>query len=92
MGIKIIRNDGVEAYGTNTQNERIELQLKEDGTIECVFDTFDLVAAQYYIDVAFRSQGMLIYDYKTRAIDFEIYYPIYEVGVAHVNHVWNFDE
>lgn len=92
MGIKIIRNDGVEAYGTNTQNERIELQLKEDGTIECVFDTFDLVAAQYYIDVAFRSQDMLIYDYKTRAIDFEIYYPIYEVGVAHVNHVWNFDE
>lgn len=90
MGIKIIRNDGVEAFGTNTQNERIKLQLKEEGIVECTFDTFNLVAAQYYIDVAFRSQDMLVLDYKTRAFDFEMYYPIYEIGISHIDHIWNF--
>ena len=88
MGLKIYRNDEVNAYGTNTQNERIDLNIGEEGWVECHFEKFNLVAAQYYIDIAFRTQEMLIYDYKTKILAFETYYPIYEEGIAHLDHAW----
>lgn len=90
MGIKIYRNDGMNAYGTNTQNERIKLNIQREGWIECCFEKLNLVAAVYYVDIAFRTQDMLIYDYKTKIQEFEMYDSIYEEGIAHLDHSWNF--
>lgn len=91
MGIKIYRNDDTNAYGTNTQNERIKLEIKDEGWIECCFEQFNLVASEYYIDIAFRTQDMLIYDYKTKILKFETYYTIYEEGIAHLEHSWHIE-
>lgn len=88
MGIKIYRNDGVNAYGTNTQNERIKLSIQDEGWIECCFENLNLVAAVYYLDLAFRTQDMLIYDYKTKIQQFETYHSIYEEGISHLDHSW----
>lgn len=88
MGIKIYRNDGIHAYGTNTQNERIKLETDEEGWIECCFEKMNLVAAVYYVDIAFRTQDMLIYDYKTKIQEFETYHSIYEEGISHLEHSW----
>lgn len=88
MGIKIYRNDGIHAYGTNTQNERIKLETDAEGWIECCFEKMNLVAAVYYVDIAFRTQDMLIYDYKTKIQEFETYHSIYEEGISHLEHSW----
>ena len=64
------------------------MNIGEEGWVECHFEKFNLVAAQYYIDIAFRTQEMLIYDYKTKILAFETYYPIYEEGIAHLDHAW----
>lgn len=90
LGIKIYRNDGTNAYGTNTQNERMKLQLYGKGWIECCFEKLNLTAAVYYLDLAFRTQDMLIYDYKTKIQMFETYGSIYEEGIAHLDHSWAF--
>lgn len=91
MGIKIYRNDGIHAYGTNTQNERVTLKVCKSGWIACCFEKLNLAAAVYHLDVAFRTQDMLIYDYKTKIITFETYYSVYEEGIAHLDHHWTFD-
>ena len=88
IGLKIYRCDNVNAYGTNTQNERLKIELKEEGWIECYFPKLDFVASEYSIDIAFRSQDMLIYDYKTKILTFVTYYSVYEEGIAHLDHVW----
>lgn len=92
MGIKIYRNDDVNAYGTNTQNERIDILLQKEGCIICEIEKLNLVTGKYFVDVAFRTQDMLLYDYKTKAIKFETYYPIYEEGICHIDHKWVFEE
>lgn len=92
MGIKIYRNDNTNAYGTNTQNERVNVVLFNNGIVECRFASLNLISAQYKVDIAFRSMDMMIFDYKTNIIEFETFDSLYEEGVARLNHSWNFYE
>ena len=56
--------------------------------MDCIFDKLDFVSSEYYVDVAFRARDMLIYDYATKATSFITYHPIYEEGIAHLEHKW----
>jgi ABC-2 type transport system ATP-binding protein len=91
IGLKLYRNDNINSFGTNTQNERIQVTLQKKGHILCKFDKFNLIAGEYILDIAIRSHEMFAYDYKSHAISFVIYNSIYEEGIAHLDHSWEFN-
>lgn len=90
IGLKLYRNDNVNVFGTNTQNEHIQVKLNEKGYIQCCFDKFNLIAGEYFLDVAIRSKDMFAYDYKSHAAHFYIYNTYYEEGIVHLDHQWKF--
>lgn len=89
IGLRIYRCDNVNAYGINTQNERLTLKLDGEGWVECYFPQWSFVASQYHIDIAIREENMLLCDYKTNIITFVTYNPVYEEGIAHLEHEWH---
>ncbi|SHK68125.1 ABC-2 type transport system ATP-binding protein [Anaerocolumna jejuensis DSM 15929] len=91
IGLKLYRNDNIISYGTNTQNERIKVDLKKEGVINLYIDKLNLIAGEYILDIAIRSQHMFAYDYKSHAIKFTIYNSIYEEGIIHLDHEWKFE-
>ncbi|MDD6279095.1 MAG: ABC transporter ATP-binding protein [Ruminococcus sp.] len=92
IGLMFYRNDKLQCYGTNTQRERLtNFTLKDEGTITCDIDRLNLVAGSYWIDIAIRDNDMFAYDYKTAAVRFTVYNSVAEVGVAKLDHKWNFD-
>ena len=91
IGLLFYRVDNVQCYGTNTQRERVPaFKLNESGEILCHFDKLNLVEGSYWIDIAVRSQDMFAYDYKARAVRFNVYSGIQEVGIARLEHTWSF--
>lgn len=88
MGLKIYRNDMVNAFGINSKNERFDLDLKDEGWIELFFPEWNFVQGQYHLDVAIREENMLICDYKTKIVTFTTYSQIVEDGIAHLDHEW----
>ena len=92
VGILVFRNDGVIAYGTNTKNEAIKnIKLKSNGTISFKIDKLNLVTGQYWIDIAIRKWDMFAYDYCSKGYVFDVMSAYNEVGVAKIEHEWEFD-
>lgn len=92
IGLLLFRNDKITCYGTNTKRELIqEIHLKENGIISCEIDKLNLIAGTYWFDIAIRSRDMFAYDYKEKAVDFTVYSDIKEIGIAKLDHKWNFD-
>ncbi len=90
MGVKIYTTDNVTAYGFNSQFDREQLDLeKEQEWITVDFPQWNLGVGRYYVDIAFREENMTICDYKNKAIEFTVYYPIVESGIAHLPHTWS---
>ena len=90
IGLKLYRNDNVNSFGTNTQNEHVQVILQDKGSILCHFDKLNLIAGEYILDIAIRSQEMFAYDYKSHAAQFVIYNTVYEEGIVHLDHYWEF--
>ncbi len=91
LGIKIYRNDNVVAYGINSTNDRQRFTLAKDGVIEVIFPQWNFVQGKYYIDVAVRKENMMICDYQTRVVSFTTYFSCNEDGIAHLDHVWSWN-
>lgn len=91
LGLLIFRNDGIVCYGTNTQREHIgPLNLSRKGQISCRFEKMNLVSGQYWIDVAIRNWDMFAYDYCAKSCEFEVLSLNTEVGIARLDHKWDF--
>ncbi|MDF2611941.1 MAG: transporter ATP-binding protein [Lachnospiraceae bacterium] len=90
IGLKLYRNDNVNSFGTNTQNEHVQVKLQKNGYIYCYIEKLNLIAGEYILDVAIRSQQMFAYDYKSHATQFVVYNSIYEEGIVHLDHIWDF--
>lgn len=91
IGLLIFRNDNVIAYGTNTKNEKISnIELLEKGVIKLEIEKLNLVSGQYWIDVAIRKNDMFAYDYCSKGFVFDIMSTSNEVGIARIEHNWDF--
>lgn len=91
LGLLFFRNDGIVCYGTNTQRERLKpLRLNEKGEIYCKISKLLLVPGEYWIDVAIRKYDMFAYVYQAKAVKFKMFSLVDEVGVARLEHTWEF--
>ncbi len=88
LGLKIYRNDNVHVFGINSQNEGIDINLKDEGYVEIFFPHWNFVQGEYHLDVAFREENMTICDYQTKALTFTTYNQVFEAGIMHLGHRW----
>lgn len=89
FGIGIFRNDGIRCYGTNTQNNRLKVTLKDSGSLEIVLEEFEILPGEYWIDVALHDEFSIIYDFISGAYRFNVFSSTSDVGVAMLKHRFN---
>ncbi len=93
FGIGLFNANGVSCYGTNTDIERFQpTELRGVGTIRVRIPAINLVAGNYYLDVAVHRRDGTPYDYHRGLYSFRLNSDIGDVGVARVPHEWEFDD
>ena len=89
-GFGILRNDGVNVFGTNTFLDNIKITDKsnDEGTIIIDIPQFDLISGHYTLDIALQAVDNSPYDYFRQCLEFDVYSNIQDVGVCRVGHSW----
>lgn len=88
FGIGVYKMDGYCCYGTNTHIDGEKMKLDDTGVIEVSIEHLNLVAGEYYLDVACHHENGTPYDYITRALTFNVKSYEEEIGVAYLPHQW----
>lgn len=89
FGVGITRSDGVLAFGTNTDIERVECgDLKSEGVIRCILKGISLSEGSFSLDVAVHAQDGYPYDYRKEVIHFIVRSPKKRVGVTDMLTEW----
>jgi lipopolysaccharide transport system ATP-binding protein len=89
FGIMILREDGVQCYGTNTAIDEVPLPpLGAAGSVEVLLERLDFVAGTYYLDVAVQAKDGQPYDYHHRLYAFTITSEHQDVGICRIPHCW----
>ncbi|MCC8136454.1 MAG: ABC transporter ATP-binding protein [Clostridiales bacterium] len=92
IGLKFIRNDALVCYGTNTEREQIKnIPFHEKGRLFCNIEKLNLTPGEYWIDIAFRNYDMTMLDYAEKSCSFQMYSTVNEIGVARLDHTWEFE-
>lgn len=92
FGIGIFRSDGVQCFGTNTKIEQMPLfHLEKDGCFSLNLKEVSLLPCEYWVDIAIECGYGIPVDYFTKALRFEIYSEINDVGIVRINHTWKSD-
>ena len=87
FGFGILRNDGLNCYGTNSFIDDFEkIKLNEMGTVEILIDHLDLLEGEYNLDIAFHDEYGMPYDYIRKVKKFDIYSKIKDSGVFRITH------
>ncbi len=95
FGIGIIRNDGLQCYGTNTVIENIPLQaesLGDSGTVVVDITNNTLIEGEYDLDVAIHKPDGFAYDYYRACLRFTVFSVIKDAGVMRLEHEWHIAE
>lgn len=91
LGISIFRNDGLLCYGTHTRIDGVEeFDLEKNGMAVIRFENVNLIAGEYFIDFAITSNIDCAVDYYKNAYSFQIYSTFDDIGVARLDHTWEF--
>lgn len=88
FGIGVFKMDGYCCYGTNTHIDNEMIKLDNNGVIEVSIEHLNLVAGEYYLDVACHHENGTPYDYITKALTFNVKSYEEEIGVAYLPHQW----
>lgn len=89
LGFAIFRSDGLWVFGTNTRIDRFDnFYLDKDGNYKVKFDSVNLLAGEYWVDVTIEySEGVPV-DYFRHAIEFNIVSNVNDAGVVRFEHEW----
>ncbi len=92
FGVGIFRVDGLQCYGVNTNIDRLgDIALKPKGTIKFIIHSNDLLAGDYWLDVAIHKEDGFSYDYWKQCLYFRVYSDINDAGILRVNHEWELE-
>ena len=90
IGIGIFRVDGLNITGTNTRIDKLPVfDLTEDGAVEIDIKDLNLLANNYWLDVAIERGAGIPVDYWRDCKRFQVFSKKDEVGVLSLTHNWN---
>lgn len=93
FGIGILRLDGVCLHGTNTEIERIKVEVPEnavgaEGVFRYKLKSLQMLAESYFLDVAAHRSDGLPYDYHHQLYQFSVKSEVAYAGVYVPDHEW----
>jgi ABC-type polysaccharide/polyol phosphate transport system ATPase subunit len=89
FGIAWHRPDGTLVGGHNTDLDGMApLRLDRDGEVSCAYDSLELAAGEYLLDVAVHSRGGLAYDYWCDAARIRVTSTVEWPGIWAPKHRW----
>lgn len=89
FGIAIYRQDGVWAYGTNTDIDGLTIaQVHGPGVVRFCLPALHLLEGQYWLAVAAHSRDGTPYDYWQHCWSFSVYSRLRDAGVYRPEHRW----
>ncbi|MDO8506892.1 MAG: Wzt carbohydrate-binding domain-containing protein, partial [Candidatus Limnocylindria bacterium] len=88
FGLTIYRDDGSSVYGTNTENDGLDVRTKREGVVSFCSDRLPLLPARYELDVAVVSPEHHTYDYHSKRYAFQVTGPAGELGTTRIQHRW----
>ncbi len=92
FGVGIFNPNGVCCYGTNTDIEKFEAgSLTGEATVRVVIPELNLIEGTYYLDAAVHRRDSFTYDYQRGLCRFRTTSTVGDVGVARLQHTWEFD-
>jgi len=92
FGIGVFNPNGVCCYGTNTDIEKFEAgSLTGEATVRVVIPELNLIEGTYYLDAAVHRLDGFAYDYHRGLCRFRTTSAVGDVGIARVQHAWEFD-
>ncbi len=92
FGIGIFRDDGVQAYGTNTQIEYDRLvPVRREGQTVVTVTGNHLLPARYRLDVAVHAEDGTPYDDIRTVVSFEITAVRRDIGLCRLDNFWTVD-
>lgn len=92
FGLGIFNSNGVCCYGTNTDIEKFEAgSLTGEATVRVVIPELNLIEGTYYLDAAVHRRDSFAYDYQRGLCRFRTTSAVGDVGVARLQHTWEFD-
>jgi len=92
FGFGLFRVDRIQCYGTNTNIDKKEkFNLNKDGFFEIELNSVNLITGQYYIDVSIEEgyDGVPV-DFYRKALEFQMYSDMQDVGITRIPHSWNY--
>ena len=90
FGIDVFRIDGLNCVGTNTRIDQLpSFDLKEDGVVEVDISHLNLLANNYWLDLAIERGAGIPVDYWRDCKRFQVFAKKDEVGVLTLDHQWN---
>lgn len=89
FGIAVFSVDGRHCYGTNTLIDQCpDVDITHDGTVKVEIDNMILLPGKYTLDVAITSADDTVADYYQKALEFEVFSVVKDIGVARIPHKW----
>ena len=99
FGIGVLRADGLEIHGNNTDIDRIDTPLPEatmdsaypaNGTFRYRIKRLGLLESSYYLDVAAHRRDGFPFDYHHRLHKFSVRSSLRVSGIFNPEHQWEF--
>ncbi|MGU3471612.1 ABC transporter ATP-binding protein [Paenibacillus sp. D51F] len=89
FGIGIFTPNRVCCYGTNTYIDKINIKtLPPSGIVEFKVESLNLVAGEYWLDVAIHHEDGEPYDYISKELSFQVHNINPDTGIAWLDHEW----
>lgn len=92
FGVGIFTADNICCYGTNTDIEKIPVNLnRNEGKVRFIIKENMLIEGSYFLDVAVHAEDGYPFDYLQHHTAFAIRSKIKDVGICRIPHEWKID-
>ena len=91
FGVFIYRDDGTGIYGTNTLIDAVPVPTRAEGLARIRMPRLQLLPGAYDVDIVIIDPQSRYYDYHEKGLSFRVIGGSAEVGVARLDHTWEFE-
>lgn len=93
FGLGILNTEGVSCYGTNTLIEDFQsIAISGTGKVKISIPALNLIDGAYFLDVAVHKRDGFPFDYHHFQYTFRVTSSHRDVGIARINHHWEFSD
>ncbi len=88
IGVQIFTSELINCFGTHTQIDNIDVELKKTGKIRFIIEESRLINGRYFVDVAITDEYGVPCDYHSKLYEIVMYSNLNDIGIYRPKHIW----